>query len=654
MDYNHGASIHLHPRLPPIFLRSPENRAFQRASKPKDIGRGGGEARAEGTAATMSSILAGASQVEDPLPEKGRLGPWLAAWHDPVAGLTCNGGCMQFMDLSRNGDYKLVVACRAMSLKVYQGTSIFAEHPLLDEPSGLCAFYGVEDNTNTAGGERPAVAVAAGPYIFIYKNLRPYFKFTAPLVEPSDEELEIWTRYRKGEVDADTLKALLTKATEDGVRLGPLSKDFLAPDLEERGSFLSARGASEPLSRTTIITCLATMNRAREEEGSPVCLLAGTEDGQIVFLDPPCKVLTTAQLPRGAVPAFLAVGGLFDSDWRLAVACRNGRIYTVKDGDVAKTAVVTGTVISLEATPCGLARLPRQVYAATTDNNLHAYHLKGRRDFSLKMPALVVQLEAMETRSTTCLLVALADGNVRLYDAEKNLLHTLKTQEPIAALRFGPYAREDGALAVVSVTGKLTIFMLNRKADLRKPKTFGAATAGYPPEQDIPLKVPKKTKLYVEQTQRAKLQAGEIHRAFQKDLCLLRLTAARAYVKTITDGRQGVSAVGAAASLRLHAQCQGLGPNFKIKLELQNQGDRALTNLPVAFTYDRDIYAMEKGQFMVSALIPGVSSRHEIAITNIDEGGAAGSVRILVLSPSGPSPLVSAVVNMPLSELIDS
>lgn len=43
------------------------------------------------------------------------------------------------------------------------------------------------------------------------RNLRPYFKFTAPLVEPSDEELEIWTRYRKGDADADTLKALLTK-----------------------------------------------------------------------------------------------------------------------------------------------------------------------------------------------------------------------------------------------------------------------------------------------------------------------------------------------------------------------------------------------------------------------------------------------------------
>lgn len=58
-----------------------------------------------------------------------------------------------------------------------------------------------------------------------------------------------------------------------------------------------------------------------------------------------------------------------------------------------------------------------------------------------------------KVRSTTCLLVALANGDVRLYDDEKNLLHTLKTMEPIAALRFGPYAREDGALAVVSTAG---------------------------------------------------------------------------------------------------------------------------------------------------------------------------------------------------------
>jgi hypothetical protein len=38
---------------------------------------------------------------------------------------------------------------------------------------------------------------------------------------------------------------------------------------------------------------------------------------------------------------------------------------------------------------------------------------------------------------------------------------------------------------------------------------------GPPPEQDIPLNVPKKTKLYVEQTQRKRDQATEMHRLFQ-------------------------------------------------------------------------------------------------------------------------------------------
>lgn len=49
--------------------------------------------------------------------------------------------------------------------------------------------------------------------------------------------------------------------------------------------------------------------------------------------------------------------------------------------------------------------------------------------------------------------MALSDGDVRLYDADKNILHTLNTGEAIAALRFGPFAREDGSLAVVSATG---------------------------------------------------------------------------------------------------------------------------------------------------------------------------------------------------------
>ncbi len=58
---------------------------------------------------------------------------------------------------------------------------------------------------------------------------------------------------------------------------------------------------------------------------------------------------------------------------------------------------------------------------------------------------------------------------------------------------------------------------------------FFYAAAAVP--QDVPLAVPKKTRLYVEQTQREREQAGPMHRAFQRDLLKMRLEAARAYVK---------------------------------------------------------------------------------------------------------------------------
>ena len=43
--------------------------------------------------------------------------------------------------------------------------------------------------------------------------------------------------------------------------------------------------------------------------------------------------------------------------------------------------------------------------------------------------------------------------------------------------------------------------------------------------------MPKKTKLYVEQTQRERDAGVDMHRIFQRELCKLRLNTARAYVK---------------------------------------------------------------------------------------------------------------------------
>jgi Bardet-Biedl syndrome 1 protein len=65
-------------------------------------------------------------------------------------------------------------------------------------------------------------------------------------------------------------------------------------------------------------------------------------------------------------------------------------------------------------------------------------------------------------------------------------------------MRFGPFGREAGSLLVTFASGAVSCKILSRNSTLAPPT--GANKP--PPEQDIPLKVPKKTKLYMEQSQR--------------------------------------------------------------------------------------------------------------------------------------------------------
>jgi Bardet-Biedl syndrome 1 protein len=98
--------------------------------------------------------------------------------------------------------------CR--KLKIYRGTTLISEHALLDVPVALCAFY-----TDSNVPRTPAVAVASGPYVFIYRNLRPYFKFTLPPLEINKQESDIWNELRSEEITAANAHELLSVARSE-------------------------------------------------------------------------------------------------------------------------------------------------------------------------------------------------------------------------------------------------------------------------------------------------------------------------------------------------------------------------------------------------------------------------------------------------------
>ncbi len=89
------------------------------------------------------------------------------------------------------------------------------------------------------------------------------------------------------------------------------------------------------------------------------------------------------------------------------------------------------------------------------------------------------------------------NGEIRLYN-DKNLITTINTDDIVTSMCFGVFGREEGCLVLNFKSGGLSAKILQRQANL----TASTMKPGPPHEQDIPLNVPKKTKLFVELTQR--------------------------------------------------------------------------------------------------------------------------------------------------------
>ena len=127
------------------------------------------------------------------------------------------------------------------------------------------------------------------------------------------------------------------------------------------------------------------------------------------------------------------------------------------------------------------------------------------------------------------------------------------------------------------------------------------------------------------------------------------MQTAQSYVKIITDG-QGPISYASSASLRVNAQVQGLGPRFKIVLNVQNTGKKSVTDLPVTYAWNESLYKIDKPIIFMPLLIPGVMYQFYVDVTCISESGGADIISIFVLSKTSCVPIITAVVNMPLSE----
>ena len=78
------------------------------------------------------------------------------------------------------------------------------------------------------------------------------------------------------------------------------------------------------------------------------------------------------------------------------------------------------------------------------------------------MPSEITDVQKMEVRQTKnmqCILVALKNGEIRMYN-DKYHIDTISMNESIHALKFGMFGREEGCLLVNTASGGIHVYIL--------------------------------------------------------------------------------------------------------------------------------------------------------------------------------------------------
>ncbi|KAL0026920.1 hypothetical protein WJX77_011582 [Trebouxia sp. C0004] len=591
------------------------------------------------SASTAKGNEAAVPKVPAALPDSPA-GFWLDAHYDPVANLKAFSTCLHTCDLYGDGDWRLAVAGLEKKLKVWKGTQMASEHTLVDIPSAATSFY-----ADVQTPRIPALAVSVGPNVFIYRNLRPYFKFTLPPETVSDVEKTVWQQLYAGSLSLAQARQTLHKLSTGSTPVTSCTTEL--QDLNEAGQeadldMLSKQYKGEPPVQQTIITCMTTVKKAYDEDDAVSCLVLGTESGQVMVLSPTANMVTHHWQLRQHVPAFLCASGLLDVEHRVAIATRHGKVVLMKNGAVTST-------IHLDALPLGIARSHKGFLVGCTNSTVQYFNLKGKRSFCVNLPSPILAMHGLETaqqKISKCLVVSLANGDLRVYN-EQHLVSVTKFESPVNAMTFGKFGREENTLVSITRTGGLDVKILPRTAKL----DGGSSVTGPPPEQDIPLDIPKRTAVYIQQTEREKANAVDIHNTFQQELVQLRLATAKAYMKVMTDGQGATStSTASSASLTLNATVSGLGPAFKLTLELCNNGSQPILGAALVLLYNKQMYSAQHDQRQLPVLLPALQYHFDIRIHCLDPEAGVDVVKILMHSSKSAVPLLSALVKMPLSE----
>lgn len=553
---------------------------------------------------------------------------WIEINTDTLANLRANPDCIRLASLKNDGEYQLIIADFSKRLRVYTGPAYKWETQLHDVPVSVEIFYSLVN-------EPPLMAIATSKFLFVFRDYRPYFKFTMPEVPLNPDESGLWDMFIANSITSKELEEGFIKLKNADAKLSPTALHLIALDgaVLKEAFLVSLKGKPKI---ENYITATSVLKKSLDLENGESMLVIGTERSQFKILD--SSITTILQdFELQAVPSMIRCTGMYDSDYMIDIACRNNCIYNLRKG------TFRNDPIEVESAIVSIARLDRYLYVATCTKKVHCY-AKSRRKFTIYLQGNITAMQAIvmsRTRSFKGVAVALATGDFLLYSGN-NLVSQLKLNEPIMSFCFGVFGREEGMVVLNTKNGCLYTRMLDRRAQLENR----ARTAGPPPEQDKPLEIPKKTTLYLEQVEREKKSNDQIYRNMQRDLLSLKLRVTQKYVDLANVNPASVGDT----RIQMHAYVEGLGPMFSLMLEVTSFKS-TLQDVSISLMYSSKIYKVLDKSLHFPILIPDLTYKKRIVVQCIHQAGASDYMRILLFSQSSV-PLASCSVELPACEAI--
>ena len=63
--------------------------------------------------------------------------------------------------------------------------------------------------------QTPAIGVASGAFLYVYKNMKPFYKFSLPALEVNPLEMDAWMQVSSESIDVAMLKDVLNNVRLD-------------------------------------------------------------------------------------------------------------------------------------------------------------------------------------------------------------------------------------------------------------------------------------------------------------------------------------------------------------------------------------------------------------------------------------------------------